>query len=80
MYCRNVKAKSSQRDLESTLVEVDDKENLLSRLLWPLASPVVVYVKNNPAPPLVQIVKGKSSQRDLESTRVEVDDKENLLV
>ena len=29
VYCRNVKAKYSQRDLESTLVEVDDKENLL---------------------------------------------------
>jgi len=45
-----------------------------------VASPVAEYVKNNPAPPLVQNVKAKYSQRDLESTLVEVDDKENLLV
>jgi len=43
-----------------------------------VASPVAEYVKNNPAPPLIQNVKGKSAQKDLESTLVELEDKENM--
>jgi len=45
---------------------------------YAVASPVAEYVRNNPAPPLVQNVKGTSAQRDLESTLVEMEDKENM--
>merc|ERR1719350_1557894 len=42
---KNVKAKSAQRDLESTLVEVEDKENMERRLsqLPPCPLPPAVY-------------------------------------
>jgi len=42
-----------------------------------VASPVASYVKNNPAPHLVQNVKAKEPETPLDSTIVEVEGKEN---